>query len=74
MGPQTYTRHSKPRRKPETELVRIWRVVRYAPGHPDSPSPALHCHAPSIPPPSPMKVKCMSGANNSCQSLDSMAT
>eukprot|EP00983_Pelagomonas_calceolata_P043415 1138883-Pelagomonas_calceolata.AAC.5 len=36
----------------------IWRVVRHAPGRPDSPSPALHCHAPSNPiPRSPLKMK-----------------
>eukprot|EP00983_Pelagomonas_calceolata_P108600 1159475-Pelagomonas_calceolata.AAC.10 len=32
-----------------------WRVVHHAPGRPDSPSPALHCRAPSIPPRKPFE-------------------
>eukprot|EP00983_Pelagomonas_calceolata_P021460 672530-Pelagomonas_calceolata.AAC.6 len=48
--------------------MRIWRVVRHAPGRPDSPSPALYRHAPSKPSPrSPLKTKCMPGVNISCQ-------
>eukprot|EP00983_Pelagomonas_calceolata_P038367 1136786-Pelagomonas_calceolata.AAC.4 len=40
-GPQTYTRRSLPRRKPETELMRIWRVGCHAPERRGSPSPPL---------------------------------
>eukprot|EP00983_Pelagomonas_calceolata_P100564 1158582-Pelagomonas_calceolata.AAC.5 len=57
---------AKPRRKPETELLGIWRVARHAPGRPDSPSPALHRHAPRNPPfRSPLEMKCMSGVDDS---------
>eukprot|EP00983_Pelagomonas_calceolata_P005501 179320-Pelagomonas_calceolata.AAC.1 len=51
----------------------IWRVDRHAPGHPDSPSPIIHCRAPSkLPPRSPLKMKSLSGVNNGRQFLDSM--
>eukprot|EP00983_Pelagomonas_calceolata_P015117 480818-Pelagomonas_calceolata.AAC.1 len=61
--------------------MRIWRVGCHASGHPDSSPPALLLHAPSKPSPtpagpgrSPLEMKCRSGVNNSCKSLDSMAT
>eukprot|EP00983_Pelagomonas_calceolata_P045747 1139860-Pelagomonas_calceolata.AAC.1 len=52
------------RRKPEIELLGIWKVVTHAPGRSDSP-PALHCLTPSTPP-SSLKMKSMSGVDNSC--------
>eukprot|EP00983_Pelagomonas_calceolata_P060908 1146578-Pelagomonas_calceolata.AAC.5 len=52
-GPLIYTRHSWPRREPETDLMRIWRVARHAPGRPDSPSPASTAARPENPPQEP---------------------
>eukprot|EP00983_Pelagomonas_calceolata_P029760 932771-Pelagomonas_calceolata.AAC.4 len=44
----TYIIHSYPRRKPETELMGIWRVVGHATGRPDSPPRVHHRHTHSI--------------------------
>eukprot|EP00983_Pelagomonas_calceolata_P098289 1158329-Pelagomonas_calceolata.AAC.24 len=52
----------------------IWRFFCHDPGRPDSPSPDLHCHAPSkLPPGSPLELKCMSGVNNSSYNVESMS-
>eukprot|EP00983_Pelagomonas_calceolata_P041146 1137937-Pelagomonas_calceolata.AAC.3 len=52
----------------------IWRLVRHAPERPDSPPPILHRRVPSkLPPRSFLNMKSMSGFNNGCQFLDSMA-